>query len=547
VRQALLTRPQAQSRQEIARGASIPAPTGGWNAISPLAGMPKQDAVLLDNFTPRPGYVEARRGFIRHAYGLSAPVQTLMAYRGADDHQLFAVSGGDLYAADAGAFGAPLVSSLNSPRWQYVNFSNAAGIYLLAFSGADTPLKYDGSSWTTNTITGPTSSTLIDVMVHKRRVFMAQKDSLSVWYLDVEAISGAASELDLGPIFSLGGTLACMGTWTVDGGAGPDDLAVFVTTQGQVAVYQGLDPADANEWSLIGVFTLGKPLGRRSLLQYGSDLVLLTVNGVIPMTQAAVFDRAQQGNVALTAKVQNAFAQAVALYQDNFGWDAFLYPNSQLAIYNIPVTTLGTSYQFVQNLQTGAWARYKGVNAFCWAYSDGRAYFGGRGGVFAFDTSSADDGEPITCDVTTAFQSFGAARNKQFTMIRPILRAPSGVMPAIDVLVDYREGIPTSTPTVAQASGMVWGAMIWGSMVWSSLGIRQDWTTVGAIGYVGAARMRVVLSAPAVNFEILLEDGSGGIELENGTGVILMEDSLYPEVTCQLIGFDLMLQGAALL
>lgn len=547
MRQALLARPATQARQEIARAASIPAPTGGWNAISPLAGMPKQDAVLLDNWVPRPGYIECRRGYKRHAYGISAAVQTVMAYRGADDHQLFAVAGGHLYAAEPGAFGAPLVSSLNSSRWQYVNFSNASGIWLLAFSGADTPLKYDGASWTTNSITGPSSADLIDVMIHKRRVFMAEKDSLSIWYLDVEAISGAALELDLGPIFSLGGTIACMGTWTVDGGAGPDDLAVFVSTQGQVAVYQGLDPSDANEWSLIGVYTLGKPLGRRSLLQYGADLVLLTVNGVIPLTQAAAYDRSQSGNVALTAKIQNAFAQAVALYQNNFGWDAFLYPNSQLALYNVPITTLGTSYQFVQNLQTGAWARYKGVNAFCWAYSDGQAYFGGAGAVFQFDITSADDGGPITCDVTTAFSNFGATRNKQFTMIRPILRAPSGVMPAVDMLVDYREGIPTSTPTVSAPSGMVWGSMVWGSMVWSSIGVRQDWTTVGSIGYVGAARMRVVLSPAPTNFEILLEDGSGEIALENGTGVILMEESLYPEVTCQLIGFDTMMQGAGLL
>jgi hypothetical protein len=509
--------------------------------------MPAQDAVLLDNWTPRPGYVECRRGYQRHAYGLSSPVQSLLAYRGGDNEQLFAASGGAIYAAGQGAFSAPLVSSLNSSRWQYVNFSNAGGVWLLAFSGADTPLKYDGAVWTTNTITGPTPADLIDVMVHKRRVFMAEKNSLSIWYLDVDAISGAALELNLGPIFPLGGTIACMGTWTQDGGAGPDDMAVFVTTQGQVAVFQGLDPSDANEWSLVGVYTLGKPLGRRSLLQYGADLVLLTVNGVIPLTQAAAYDRSQSGNVALTAKIQNAFAQAVSLYEDNFGWEAFLYPKSQLALYNIPVTTLGTSYQFVQNLQTGAWARYKGVNAFCWAFSGGVAYFGGAGAVFHFDTSSSDDGTPITCDVTSSFQSYGGTRNKLFTMIRPILKAPAGVQPAIDVLVDYKEGIPSNVPTGAATGGMIWGAMIWGQMVWSSLSVRQDWATVGAIGYVGAPRMRVVLSAPAVNFDILLEDGSGGIAMEVGDGVILMDQSLYPEATCQLIGFDLMHQAGTLI
>ena len=42
----------------VAQGVPIPAPVGGWDAISPLANMPVDRAVVLDNWIPRPGWIE---------------------------------------------------------------------------------------------------------------------------------------------------------------------------------------------------------------------------------------------------------------------------------------------------------------------------------------------------------------------------------------------------------------------------------------------------------------------------------------------------------
>ena len=53
------------------------------------------------------------------------------------------------------------------------------------------------------------------------------------------AVAGAASMFDLGQIFTEGGYLMAMATWTVDAGYGVDDLAVFITSEGEVAVYRG--------------------------------------------------------------------------------------------------------------------------------------------------------------------------------------------------------------------------------------------------------------------------------------------------------------------
>lgn len=496
--------------------------------------MPETDAVMMDNIIPRPGYSEVRRGYVSQTTGFASSVQTVFVWRGggAGVDKIFAAAGAGIYDCNTiGAVGGAVVSGLGSAIWQYINFANDAGNFLLAFNGSDTPRKYDGTSWATNSITGSsgsitlTSTDLIDACVNKRRVFMTEKDSLRVWYLDVDAISGACGLLDLGPVFNQGGTIAGIAAWTQDGGMGSDDLLVIVTTEGQVAVYQGTDPSDPDNWALIGVYTLGAPLGRRSLLQYGADLVILTANGVLPLSQAAQFDRAQDGNVALTAKIQNAFAQASRLYGANFGWEAFLYPAGQIAIYNVPISQLGVSYQFVQNVQTGSWCRFKGINAFCWGYANGNPYFGASDGVYRWDSGGRDGTSAITCDYQGAFVDFGGQHQlKKFTMIRPVLKAPRTVAPGVDILTDYRSGIPENVPTVSDnGGGMIWGDMIWGSMVWgASNRLRLDWASTTGIGYVGSARMRIVLAPP-------------------------LAAGVYPEVTCQIIGFDAMYERGSMI
>src|SRR5882762_8651784 len=57
----------------------IPAPTDGWDAISPLAEMDPKRAVILDNWVPRPGYVELRGGYAPYSSTLgTSEVETLM-------------------------------------------------------------------------------------------------------------------------------------------------------------------------------------------------------------------------------------------------------------------------------------------------------------------------------------------------------------------------------------------------------------------------------------------------------------------------------------
>lgn len=529
------------AKQQVSRSSAIPAPTGGWNATDPLSNMPAEDAVILDNWIPRPGYVEVRRGSIEWLTGASDPTETLLVYRGATE-EMYAVAGGDIFdATTTGSFTSPVVTALTNSRLQYVNFSNDGGSFLILVNGADTPFHYDASAWADLTITGSSGSItlvpedLIDVLMHKRRLWFVEKDSLRAWFLDINGIQGAANLLDLGPVFQLGGVIQCIGTWSLDGGQGPDDYLVLVSDQGEVAVYQGSDPTDVNNWALVGVFSVGIPLGRRALFKVGADLQLLTTQGVIPLSQALALDRSKDNTVAITAKIQDAFATSAQSYLSNFGWQGLTYPKGQVAIYNIPVEELVTSYQYVQNAQTGAWCRFTGLNAFCWAIYNDDIYFGGLSSVFQWDQGITDAGTDLTADLKTAFNYFGnRSALKHFTMLQPNLLATSDVSPAIDVLTDFVESIPTSVP-ITTVSAV------------DDLAPRNNWTSATGMGYCAAVRMRTIFSEdPDMGAD--LQDGDGNLIVDGGGDtIIIASSSPVNDSRIQAIAFNVLFEAGGVL
>src|SRR5215475_5169864 len=76
----------------------IPAPTDGWDAISPLASMDPKRAPILNNWIPRPGWVELRKGFTPWSFlPDDIPVETIMVYRSGSGEKMFAAMGNSIY------------------------------------------------------------------------------------------------------------------------------------------------------------------------------------------------------------------------------------------------------------------------------------------------------------------------------------------------------------------------------------------------------------------------------------------------------------------
>lgn len=495
------------------KGFSLPAPVGGLNAVDEFADMDPRDALVLDNFFPDAYNVYLRRGYASHVTGLPAAIESLMTWSGPSSSKMFAASDGDIYdVTSAGAVGAAVVTTLTSNRWQWTNFSTSGGNFLVLANGADSVRNYDGTTWTTPSITGVTSSTLIQVQAHKGRLWFAQKDTRDAWYLPASSISGAATKFPLGEFFTLGGKLQAMGTLSQDSGTGPDDYLCFISSKGEVLIYQGTDPASSSTWALVGRFRIGYPVGDRCTVAVGGDLIVTTSDGAISMAKMLRLDRAEAQKAAITYKIQTLFNRAVQDYGSNFGWQAILYPKGNWAVFNVPITS--TQYeQYVMNIITGSWCHFTNLNAECWGLLDEAIYFGGADGVvYKADTGFTDNLGPITGNIKSAWNYLTTRGvNKRVTMIRPILQSNGSPSVLLALSADFGNAQPTGTITIGQVPAYLWDSAQWDTGQWAGASnITTRWFTTSAIGYCVSIVIKAVAQGQdlAVNsFDLQAEVG----------------------------------------
>lgn len=500
IRQPL--RSKRASKEEIAATFNRTAPVRGWNARDPEAAMHPEFALTLENWWPTTGGVETRPGAADHVTGFAASVKALMAWNpsASTGAKLFAATDSGIYdATSAGAVGAS-VSSLTSGECLHVNFRTSGTNYLIVLNGVDDLRHYNGTTWTTvasysdATPTVYNTSTYSHLNVFKRRLFFIRKDTLDFLYLPEDSISGTVANFPLGALATLGGYLVAMATWTIDGGNGSDDYAVFVTSKGQIIVYAGTNPGDAAAWSLVGVYNVAPPVGKKCFLKYGGDLLLITEAGIFPLSQV-LKQTPERAALAVTNNIEGAFSEAANSYRSNFGWDIQQLLTKNLLLVNVPTTSLSASEQYVMNTQTKAWAKITGWNAFCFEVFNGRLYMGMSTKVAEAWTGTADFSGNITCIAKTAFDYFGSrGRNKHCTLARPIFRASGTISVSVALDVDFEDGTAFGSAVFVPASGSLWDVAEWDVDVWGSRAATQlQWITVAnKPGRCAATRLRVI-------------------------------------------------------
>lgn len=493
--------------------ASISSPVGGWNARDALAEMDPTDAVSLVNWFPSTTSVNLRSGYSQWATGLGGQVQSLFAYTSGTADKLFGVTaGGNIYNATAGgAVGAAELTGLSNGKWQYVNISTPAGSFIWACNGVDAPILYDGASWTNPAITGVTSTQLIHVNVHKNRLWAIQVNTLKAWYLPVQSVAGAMSALDLSSFCVRGGYLMAMATWTVDAGYGVEDMAVFITSEGEVLVYRGTDPTSATTWALVGIWWLGAPVGRRCFVKFSGDVLLICQDGVQPLSGALQSSRVQP-QVALSYKIQNAVSTAVANYGSQYGWQLLPFPGANLLILNVPITTGAAQQQYVMNTITKAWCSFEGWDANCWELFQDNPYFGGNGYIGKAWDETSDAGQNINANAIQAFNYFGnRAQLKRWTMMRPIFQTTGSPSLYANVNVDFDTSDTTATLAFSATSDALWDVAEWDEAVWGGTTILKNWQGVTGIGYCAAPRVKIAANSLSIQWmstDLVYEPGA---------------------------------------
>lgn len=493
------------SRRQTAQSYSLPAPIGGLNARDAESLMPETDAIRLDNMFPSTTSVSLRNGYTSFAT-FTGNCETVIVYQGASEGVFVAVDTTNDAIIDATSGGAistpvvggstPTIQTITNTRYDYVNFANTSGQYIILVNGSDTPLQYDGTTWSASTMTGPGSTAdLVSIGVYAERLWFIEENTFDVWYLAVNAITGAATRLNLGSLFKLGGSLSSIVTWSADTASELSDFIAFVSTEGEVVVFSGTDPASASTWARVAQFRVGRPVtaGNRSWTKMGADAVIMTADGLVPMAAAVMQSRADMTQ-AVTDKIRNLFNCDVMTHGAKFGWQVCLHPAGQKLFVNVPTDENVTSYCYVMNTQTRSWCTFgkyaTSWNAFCLEATKDTLYFGTSGVLAKADTGLNDGGNSITADAKQAFSYFGQrGRQKDIKMMRPVINIDGPVDLTLGVNVDYADVTPTSVVPIDGNAGDPW-EVAWDYMWTGNAVVYSRWQSARGLGYAIAPRVK---------------------------------------------------------
>lgn len=520
MRFALLDR-TAQTRAATSSTANLQAPTGGWNTRDPLAEMASQDAPLLDNWYPRLGQCVLRGGCSAYATGMAGVVKTLMQYQPAGGvPKFFAATNAGIYDITAGGAVGAVAHALTNGYVNSVNFTNSVGTkFLWCCNGVDNPTMWDGATWSTPAITVIADpKKLIYPTVFKHHIFAVEKDTMNVWWLPLDSIQGAAAVLPYGSLFRRGGYVMAITYWTLDSGLGPDDLLVAISSEGEVAVYSGTNPADAAAWSLVGIWNVGKPVGRRCFENFGADVVLITENGVFPLSKLL-----KAGNInfntALSNKIQPSFTDAVTeVGLKTEGWDATVFPEFDAMVINVPFGgQIEDARQFVMNTTTNAWCSFSGWQAFVFEVWNGRLHYGSTNGTvyLAWDGTN-DYGADIVATCHQAYNYVGSKTQlKMVNLFRLLLAYNAPVELRWGVSPDFTD-VPLSSLSLRGTSlaGSAWDTFLWDTTLWAANSERfKNWRSASHLpGYALALWFQIATKDANVTWSgtdfILTEGGA---------------------------------------
>lgn len=494
---------------------TLPAPTGGWNVKDALSDLRENEAPRLDNWFPDYGRVSVRPGysaFVTSGMG-TAKVETLFEFNADGSRYFGACTDGGIFEITSGTpVSLRAASTYNDSRWQWATMENSAGSPRvgLVSEGADAPqIVTDGGSAMSiadMTISGSglTPSDLSGINVFKSRSYFWTGSDQDFWYSATNAMGGTLTKFPLGRVNNTGGDLIAMSSWSVDGGDGKDDLAVFFLSSGDVLVYAGDDPGSS--WSLQGVYNMGPLIDKRALMRLRGDVIAVTKDGYLPISKNLPLARVAAQSIS--ENINPEVVERARFGADFAGWQMVHYPRRNMVIVNVPLTSgippsPAQYQQHVFNTQTAAACRFTGIPSACWSLFRDDLYFGGLDGkVYKFDGALSDDGAGIIADAETAWSYMRSpSRRKLFTAVRPNFIANGDLVGhALAMGVDFQDAPAVAVPASGTGVGTPWGSA-WGS-AWSGDSKSQfaAWRSVKGSGFSGSMRLRVANSSQSIDW-----------------------------------------------
>jgi hypothetical protein len=515
-----------------ARPAPIPAPVGGLNTVSSGLGLPPSDCVQAYNLIAAENGLRVRFGAQEWCTGVTGDsddtIRTLVPFTGGSSSKLWAASNTGLWdVTDSGSSPARVVtfpsSAGNAGYGVFCTVVSAGGHYLFFADEQNGLYRYaeTGAAWTkvgfgggAGQIAGVDPAHAAFVTVFKGRVWVVERDTDSAWYLPAGAIAGTAVKFSMGMAFRNGGTLLGLWNWTYDGGAGMDDSMVALSTNGDVLIYQGTDPGSSATFALRGTWYAGPPpAGRQVATSDGGELLLLTRQGVLPLSRLVV-----GGDVltqATTLKVANLINTLMSQRASSRGWSMIQHPEDAAFLLLVPQGPGDYALQLAQATASKGWFLWRDLDMSCAASWEKSLYYGTSDGRVCRNTGYVDGVTladpnaftPIDWSLLTAASDLGSPTQKQVGLIRPLIIS-EGIAPNFSAEARFGYSLEELDPvSLVAGAAEGWDSGVWDEAVWAgaSAPTQEVRGTTGmgsevAISIRGVAVSRTVLVGISVTY-----------------------------------------------
>lgn len=485
---------------------SLPAPIDGINARDALELMKPTDAIELENIFPTPTDVGLRNGRADHST-FTGQCETVVPYVGLTATSIFSavVNGGTrslFNSTGAGAVGAAVVGgagatvqALTNTRFDYAQLTTTGGSFLSLVNGADPALEYDGTTWSAASLTHAnlaSTDLLFTIGVYGGRFWYGRRNTFTVYYTALNSKSGALTELPLGSLFKMGGSLNSIITLT-DATNNVADYIGFVSTEGEIVAFTG-EVSVAAEWMRAAQFAVGRPVckGNRAWTKYGTDALLLCADGVLPLRSALAADDRNRA-LTISDRIGPLVNTDVQLHGTRYGWCVASHPTNSKILVNVPTLENSTARQWVMNTRHKRWCKFTGWNAFSMAVVRDQLYIGMNGRVAKADNYeyTSDAGASIMGASKQSFNYFGRrGQTKLAAMFRPTFSIDGSLQISVGCDVDFAE---KAMPPMQVLSGVTGDpfAGLWDAAWGGALTVQQPWLSLTGEGFCFAPRVNV--------------------------------------------------------
>ena len=428
----------------------------GWVTNAPVTAMPAGSALRLQNWIVKPNGLHTRAGYDVHASGLAGPVTALIAF----GEKLIAATATRIYDVSAGGvISSSVLYGYESGAWKGAVMANPSGAKLFLANGVNQPTWCDGATWRASVITGIAQpGRLMAPIHHMRRLFAIESQSTNVWYLPVMAVQGEARKLPMGPHLTEGGTIVGLASLKGDASIDQNDKLVAVSSEGEIVIYAGIDPDNADTWRHEGTWTLPKPIGDRPFMTIGGALGVITEKGLIEVPGGLPKPEREKVRSALSEPIQQAWAELARSRTADDAWIGHDSLSAELMLITVPRVGQ-SSRQLV--FATGAWSEWIDLDVTSVAETPSGLYFGRSDGSVIRYGAALDGDRPIKAVLADGFQRVGGQARKNVSRVRPQFTGPQPYRPYMRLLADYR--MPSDDVTARYVADRYW---MWDEVTW---------------------------------------------------------------------------------